>query len=151
MLWRSRCHAPQPHPPSRPSWQIHPGVLCGKSRRSADFLLDESWSEADAELGDPYAEGFGREHVPELVDDYEEDQPQQRDDDGHRRSPPARLSASLRAQASTATMASMLCIIPKSGTASRTSSITSAICRNLTLPSRKAWTATSLAALSATG
>src|SRR5215207_1025322 len=117
----------------------------------ADLLLEESWSEADAELGNPYAQGFGREHVPELVDNYEEDQTHQRHDDGHRGSPPTRLSASPRAQPSTASMDSMLCIIPNSGTSSRTSSITSAICRNLILPSRKACTATSLAALSATG
>src|SRR5215211_444518 len=117
----------------------------------ADLLLDERWPETYRELGDPYAEGLGREHMPEFVDDYEEDQAQQGHDDGHGVAPSMRRCAASRAHPSTARMVSMLCIFPKSGTVSRTSSIASAIRRNLILPSRKASTATSLAALSATG
>src|SRR5215211_2986733 len=97
----------------------------------AELLLKDGGAEADPELGDPNAEGLGGEHVSELVDQDQEDQTHYRHHDRHR------SAASSLAQASTARIASMLCMVPNSGRASRTPSITSPICKNPIRRSRK--------------
>src|SRR5918998_466449 len=119
--------------------------------RFAELLFEDRGAEAYAELGDADADGLCGEHVAELVDDYEEDQAEDAEYEGHACRSPVWRFASCLAQASTAVMASMLSIGPKSGTTSRTSSIASGIERNCILPSRNASTTTSFAALSATG
>src|SRR5918997_1338104 len=119
--------------------------------RFAEFLFEDRGAEAYAELGDADADGLGGEHVAELVDDYEEDQAEDAEYEGHACRSPVWRFASCLAQAPTAVIASMLFIGPKSGTASRTSSIASGIERNCILPWRNASTTPSFAALSATG